>query len=86
MENDISKQKREQQRITRIARILTKKTLFSILIKKIILNLFVRFVLFVVKKWGVVGKTIRNFVVKSFGVKLCRLCVLCGNISLGLGV
>jgi len=76
--------KREKQQITQITRIKKKILFFT---KKMIdSNSFVIFVLFVVKKWGVVGKTIRNFVVKSFGVKLCRLCVLCGNISLGLGV
>jgi len=65
----------------------TNKEKILFFIKKMIAsNSFVIFVLFVVKKWGVVGKTIRNFVVKSFGVKLCRLCVLCGNISLSLGV
>jgi hypothetical protein len=41
-----------------------------------IFNSFVRFVLFVVKKRGVVGKTIKNFVVKFSGVELCGLCDL----------
>jgi len=41
-----------------------------------IFNSFVKFVLFVVKKWCVGGKTIKNFVVKFSGVELCGLCDL----------
>jgi len=66
--------KREQQRITQIARIKKKIMLFY---KKTVINSFVRFVQFVVKKWGVRGKTIENSVlsvVKYSGVALCGLC------------
>jgi len=79
MQNYKSKFKiKEKQRITRITQILTKQTLFSILRKMIILNLFVKFVQFVVKKWVVGWKTKKNSVcsvVKYSGVRLCGLCV-----------
>jgi len=45
--------------------------------KETVINSFVKFVLFVVKKRGIGGKTIKNsvfFVVKYSGVVLCELC------------
>jgi len=45
----------------------------------IIFNSFVKFVLFVVEKWDVGGKTIKDSlfsVVKYFGVRVCGLCGL----------
>jgi len=47
--------------------------------KKTVIDSFVRFVQFVVKKWGIRGKIIKNsvlFVVKYSGVALCGLCGL----------
>jgi len=41
-----------------------------------IINSFVKFVIFVVKKWDVGGITIKNSVVEYSGVELCRLCGL----------
>jgi hypothetical protein len=75
MESEKPKQKKEQQRITQIALIKTKKiTLFY---KKTVTNSFVKFVQFVVKKWVGRGKTNKSSVlsvVKYFGVALCGLC------------
>jgi len=81
MQNYKSKFKiKEKQRITRIAQILTKQTLFSILRKMIILNLFVKFVQFVVKKWVVGWKTKKNSVcsvVKYSGVRCGSFVFFC---------
>ncbi len=81
MRNDKLKPKKEEQQITRIARIKAKKFSFFYKQKMTIINSFVRFVLFVVKKWEVGGKTIKISVVSVVKYLGGELCGLCGLIS-----
>jgi len=55
MKNAKSKQKKEKQRITRIAQIKAKKGSIFYKQKMTIVNSFVKFVQFVVRKWVVGG-------------------------------
>ena len=75
MKTENGKLKKEQQRITQITLIITKKV--TPFYKKNAVNSFVKFVQFVVKKWVVGRKTNKKSVfsvVKYSGVSLCGFC------------